>query len=399
MPSNSDRRLATLAVHAGERPPRPDFTPVSNPIHHSVAYFYDDAETLDAVFAGTREGYVYLRYGNPTVSALEQAVASLEGGEAAIAFASGMGAIHAALLAAGVQAGTSLVIAQDCYGASYALADQVLTGQGVRVRFVDITDLAQVEGALDDERPVALFLETISNPLLKVADVPALVALGHAVGAQVLVDNTFATPCLLRPLEAGADCAIHSATKYLGGHGDAMGGIVVTSAERRGRLLELTKMLGSILAPQEAWLLHRGLKTLPLRFRQQCDNAQAVAEWLACHPRVARAIYPGLPDHPQHQLAARLFEGQGYGGMVAFDIRGGTEADVFRFLDALRLIVPATTLGDVYSLALYPAMSSHRAVPQEERARIGIGDGLVRLSIGIEDVADIIADLEQALVA
>lgn len=398
MSVHSSHRLSTLAVHAGERRRYPDLISTSTPIYPSISYHYGDAETLDAVFAGTKEGYVYRRYGNPTVTALEEAVAKLEGGAAALAFASGMGAVHGALLAAGVQADAALVIAQDCYGATYTLADKLLARQGVRVHFVDIGDPAQVESALQELRPAVLYLETISNPLLKVADVPRLTEMAHQVGAKVVVDNTFATPYLLRPLEHGVDFVVHSATKYLGGHGDAMGGVVVTAeAAARDSLLELNKMLGSVLGPLDAWLIHRGLKTLPLRLRQQSDNALAIARWLADHPRVARVHYPGLPDHPQHLLAARLFAGQGFGGMVSFDLRDGRREDVLRFLDRLSLILPATTLGDVYSLALYPAMSSHRALTPEQRARVGIGEGLIRLSIGIEDVNDILADLEQAL--
>ena len=308
-----------------------------------------------------------------------------------------MAAIHATLLAAGAKAGASVVAAQDCYGATYAILARLLASQGVSVRFVDMTDLGAVECALAEVRPAAVILETISNPLLKLADVPRIATQAHKVGAQVIVDNTFATPYLFRPLEAGADYAVHSATKYLGGHGDVLSGVVVTTAERRKALFELIKLLGSVLGPEEAWLVHRGLKTLPLRLRQHCANAETIARWLAEHPRVERVYYPGLAAHPQHDLATTSFGGRGYGGMVAFALREGSRADAFRFLGALRLILPATTLGDVYSLALYPAMSSHRALPPEERARLGIGDGLLRLSVGIEDAQDIVADLERAL--
>jgi len=389
--------LFTQAVHAGERAPRPDFTPVSTPIYRSVGYLYDDMNSLDAIFSGERAGYVYPRYGSPTVAALEAAAATLEGGEAALAVSSGMAAIHLTLLAAGVRSGASVVAAQDCYGATYTLLRDLFTSQGVRVRFVDITDLAEVGSALAEAKPVALLLETISNPLLKVADVPTLVEMAHAVGAQVIVDNTFATPYLCRPLAYGADFVVHSSTKYFGGHGDVMGGLVITSTANRERLFELIKLIGCNLGPEDAWLTLRGLKTLPLRMRQHCANARAVAEWLAEHPRVERVHYPGLDSHPQHALAERLFAGAGYGGMVSFELKDADRAAVFRFLEALQLILPATTLGDVYSLVLYPAMSSHRALSPAERAQVGIGEGLVRLSVGIEAAEDIIADLEQAL--
>jgi cystathionine gamma-synthase/methionine-gamma-lyase len=393
----SEKSIYTQAVHAGERRPRPDFTPVSTPIYPSVGYLYDDMEDLDGVFGGERAGYVYPRYGSPTVSALEEAVAILEGAEDAVAFASGMGAVHAALMGAGLRAGTAVVAAGDLYGATYALLERTFTSLGVRVRFVDITDLEQVARAIAHEEPVAVLCEIISNPLMKVADVPALAEMAHGSGAVLIVDNTFATPYLFRPLEVGADYALHSATKYLGGHGDVMAGLVACSAERGLDLRERQKLLGANLGPQEAWLTLRGLKTLALRMRQHCANAQTVAQWLADQPAVARIHYPGLPDHPQHRLAARLFDGQGFGGMLSFDLAGADQAQVFRFMEALELVLPATTLGDVYSLTLYPAHSSHRQVGAAVRAELGIGDGLVRLSVGIEEAGDIIADLAQAL--
>ncbi len=354
-------------------------------------------DDLDAVFAGTRRGYVYTRHGNPTVAVLEEAIAALEQGEAALAFASGMAAVHAALLAAGARAGSVVVAARDIYGATYALLDRLLRSQGVTVRFVDGTDLEAVETACAQLRPVALLVETLSNPLLQVADLKASAEVAHRHGAAFLVDNTFATPCLVQPASLGADMVIHSATKYLGGHGDVLGGVVVTSEAHYTALLDVLKLTGANLGPQEAWLILRGLRTLPLRMRQHCENALAVARWLANHPRVERAYYPGLPSHPQHVLAERLFEGRGFGGIVSFDLRGAGQPEVFGFLEALRLCLPATTLGDVCTLALYPAHSSHRALTPEERARLGIGSGLVRLSVGVEAVEDIIGDLDQAL--
>jgi cystathionine gamma-synthase/methionine-gamma-lyase len=352
---------------------------------------------MEAVFAGEQAGYVYRRYESPTVDAFERAVATLEGGEAAFATASGMAAVHAALLAAGVRNGSAVVAAQDCYGATYSLLSTLMAEQGVAVAFVDVTDLGQVQAALAEHRPAALLVETISNPLLKLADIAALAELAHAVGAALIVDSTFATPFLCQPLSLGADYVVHSASKYIGGHGDVLAGVVVTSNANRQRLFTLEKLLGAVLAPEVAWLALRGLKTLPLRMERHCANALHVAAWLAQHPAVARVHYPGLPSHPQHDLAARLLGGRGHGGMIAFELREATQTAAFHFLDALKLILPATTLGDVYSLALYPVMASHRAVPPAERARLGISDGLLRLSIGIEDVADIVADLAQAL--
>ncbi len=393
----SDKAFATRAVHAGERAPRPDYTPVVAPIHPSVGFLYDSMDDVDAIFGATREGYVYPRYGSPTLAAFEEAMADLEGGKAAHAFGSGMAAVHAALLAAGVQAGTHVVAAPDLYGATYTLLARLMAQLGATVRFVDVNDPSAVEAALAETRPVALLVETVSNPLLKVADLPALADLAHRCGAQFLVDNTFASPYLCTPLAHGADYVIHSATKYIGGHGDVMAGVVVTSAENRRKLYELNKLVGGVLGPFEAWLALRGLKTLPLRMRQQCENAQRIAEWLVEHPRIARVNYPGLPDHPGHTLARRLFDGRGFGGMLSFEIADADTAAAFRFMEAVKLCLPATTLGDIYTLMLHPATSSHRSLSAAEREQIGIHDGLVRLSAGIEDAADIIADLAQAL--
>ncbi len=391
------KAFATRAVHAGERVPAADFTPVATPIHPSVGFLYESMDDLDAIFATTRDGYVYPRYGSPTVTAFETAMAEVESGEAAMAFASGMAAIHAALLAAGVRAGTTVVAAMDVYGATYTLLQRLFAELGVKPSWVDVSDLVSVEKALAAEHPIALIAETISNPLLKVADLPALAAMCHRHGAQFVIDNTFASPYLCNPVVYGADFVIHSATKYIGGHGDVMAGVVVTSKEHRRTLYELNKLVGGVLGPFEAWLALRGLKTLPLRMRQQCASALRVAAWLASQPGMARVNYPGFPDHPQHSLAHRLFGERGYGGMVSFEIAAADKAKAFRFMEALQLCLPATTLGDIYSLVLHPATSSHRSLSREEREKVGIRDGLVRLSVGIEDADDIIADLSQAL--
>lgn len=397
MKNLSQKSFQTRAVHAGERVPAADYTPVSSAIFPSTTYIYESMDDMDAVFAGTKQGYVYSRYTTPTVSAFEAAVASLEGAEAAQAYSSGMAAIHAALLAAGVRAGTSVVVALDLYGATFTLLRSLLASLGANIRMVNASDLAEVEAALKETQPAALLVETISNPLLKVADIPALAALAHRYDVSLLVDNTFASPYLFTPLQHGADYAIHSATKYLSGHGDVLAGVVATSLENKNKLYELNKLIGGVLGPFEAWLALRGLKTLSLRVRQQCENARQVAEWLSSHPRVAKVNYPGLADHPQHDLAERLFEGRGNGGVLSFEIKDADKARVYRFMEALSVCLPATTLGDIYSLVLHPATSSHRSLTAEERARIGIPDGLVRLSTGIESIEDILADLDTAL--
>jgi cystathionine gamma-synthase/methionine-gamma-lyase len=242
-------------------------------------------------------------------------------------------------------------------------------------------------------------LELMSNPLLKIADLPAIAEAAHRAGATVIADSTFTTPFLIQPLRHGADIVVHSATKYLGGHGDVMAGVIATDATRAGDLRRLLKVYGCNLGPFEAWTVLRGIKTLPLRIREHCANALKVAHWLNDQPRIARVWYPGLPDHPQYELARRLFRSGSFGGMVAFEVRDAGQAEIFRFMEALRLIQTGPSLGDVGSLILYPAIASHRAMPREERYRLGITDGVVRLSVGIEDASDIIADLDQALTA
>ena len=397
IPPPNSYRLSTRAVHAGTHPPHPNYIPTVVPIHPSVTYQYPTMTELDEVFAGERSGYVYARHGNPTVTALEQAVAALEGGEAALAFASGMAAVHAALLALGARAGTTVLAARDIYGATYTLLNDLMRTQGVTTHFIDTNDLALLETTCAELEPVILLVETISNPLLKIADLSALAQIAHRHGAALLVDHTFATPCLAQPLKLGADVLVHSSTKYLGGHGDVLSGIAVTSQARWEDMYAILKATGANLGPQEAWLVLRGIKTLPLRFRQHCENALAVARWLERHPRVARVYYPGLSSHPQHALAQRQFEGHGYGGMLAFDLADAGQREVFQFFENLTLCQPATTLGDVYTLVMYPPHASHRGLSAEERAHVGIGEGLVRISVGIETVEDIVEDLGQAL--
>ncbi len=389
--------FATRAVHAGERPPHPDYTPVVTPIYPGSSFAYDDMQVVDEIFAATREGYAYTRYGNPTNTAMEAAIAALEGTEAAIGFGSGMAALHGAFMGAGLSAGDTVIASRECYGATTTLLQGYFARLGVRTTFVDILDLAAVEEAVRRERPRFVTFETVSNPLLHVADGPALVEVAHRAGALVIVDNTFTTPVLMRPARWGVDMVVHSSTKYLGGHGDVTAGVVATTAMLRHQMYEVNKAIGGILGPFEAWLVLRGVKTLSLRVERQCMSAAKVAEWLGTHPAIAHVNYPGLADHPQHALMERLSLTGQYGGMISFDIAGADKAAAFRFMESLRLCIPATTLGDVYSLVLYPPMSSHRSLTAEQRAAIGIGDGLIRLSVGIEAVDDIIADLDQAL--
>ncbi len=390
-------RFDTRVVHSGRRQPLPNFYPTVPPIYLTTTFAYPEYRETDAVFFHQRDGYVYSRYGTPTHRALESAVADLEGGDVAFCTASGMAAVHLALLAAGVGRDVPVLLAQDVYGSSLTLATRVLARLGVPVYTVDVGDMTAVRRQLDTVRPGVVFFEVISNPLTKVADVPTLIEWAHAVGARVVVDNTFTTPFLFRPLEHGADFVVHSATKYLSGHGDVLAGVVVTRKEYASQVETLLRQVGSTLGPMEAWLVYRGLKTLALRFPRQCENAQRIATFLQTHPRVARVYYPGLSDHPDHERATHLFGGRYYGAIVAFEIAGAGQEEVFRFLDSLKLCLPVTTLGDIYTTVLYPARSSHHYLTDEEREALGIGLGLVRLSAGIENGEDLIEDLAHAL--
>ena len=392
---NSIHGSYTRAVHTGERSGRPDFTPTVSPIYPATSFFYEDTATLDAVFGHEREGYVYTRYGNPTISAFEEAVADMEGTEAAVAYASGMAAVYGAILHE-VSAGAKIVAARDVYGATFAVFTRLFADLGVETVFVDTLDIDAVARTVAEVKPRAIYCETVSNPLMRVADVSELAAIARRNKSRLIVDNTFPSPCLVNPARHGADIVIHSATKYLAGHGDVTGGVIATDAIRAAELREDLKLTGAILGPFEAWLALRGMKTLPLRIDRQSMNAAEIAAWLVDHPAIAHVNYPGLEDLGG---AEALFNDDRRGGMISFDIAGADKNAVFRFLESLKLIMPATTLGDVYSLTLYPAISSHRALTPEQRAEIGIGDGLVRLSVGIEDVEDIMADLDQALLA
>ncbi len=399
-PNTSRRRFDTLLVHEGEYVPADGVRATATPIFATSTFVHRTAADLDQAF--DENGLVYSRYGNPTVSGFEQAVGAIEGGVGAVAFASGMAALHVALLAASTPRGAlqpapcAILAAQDIFGTTQTLLNQFFATQGWSVTYCDMTDPQAVAEQLR-RAPAILFFEPISNPLLKLTDLPALVALAREVGARVVVDNTLASPVLLRPIAHGADLVVHSASKYLGGHGDVIGGVVATRSHLlQDTLRRYSKLLGATLGPHEARMLARGLKTLSLRVRQQSTNAHQVAHWLAAQPQVGQVYYPGLPEHPQHELARQLFGGL-FGGMVSFDLLPAERSTVFAFMDALRLVLPATTLGDVFSLVSYSARSSHREVSAEERQVQGIGDGLLRLSVGIEDVADIIEDLEQAL--
>src|SRR5918995_833078 len=398
------RRFETRAVHSGEHRAGAKegrdgvFYPISTPIYASSTFSHRDIETTDRVLGGEEPGYSSARYDNPTVVAFEEALASLEApdGEArAFAFASGMSAMHAALTAAELGPGATVLAAEQLYGSTATLLVQIFGSLGVEVRFVDAYDLGAVEKKVTTLKPRAVVIETISNPLLRVADTEGIAGISRAGGAALVVDNTFGTPCLQRPLELGADLVVHSATKYLSGHGDLTAGVVAAGPPYDGALEGIRKLVGGTLGTFEAWLAHRGLKTLPLRMGRQCENARLVSARLASHPKVAKVHHPALEDHPDHEVARRVLSDTG--GLVSFELEAGGREAAFAFLNALELCVKAPSLGDIYTLAIHPATSSHRELSPSRRERGGGGGDLVRLSVGLEHAGGVVLDLQQAL--
>jgi len=389
--------LHTKAVHSGDRKKPGPAVPVTTPIYTASTYLYDEMEQLDRVFGREVPGYSYSRYDNPTNAALEELVTALENGHGSLACASGMAAVQIALLTALVDRPKSIVAANALYGATIAVLGKIFEPLNVDVAYVDICDLAAVKKTIEDRKPGCLLMETMSNPLLRVGAIDSLAEIAHAAGAAFVVDNTFATPLLVRPLELGANLVVHSLTKFLAGHGDVLGGTVTSDREHYDNLRTLSRAYGPVLGPFESYLAMRGIKTFPLRMERQCANACRIATALAAHPAVERVHFPADPAHPDAATIARLFPPDLRGAMVSFEIKGAERPEIFRFMDRLKLIVRGTSLGDVHSIMLYPSMSSHRDVAPAERRRVGIRDNLVRLSVGIEDAGDILADLDQAL--
>ena len=380
MSSDTRRDITTKLVHSGERRALPEAMPVSTPIYASATFTYETMQEMDQVFAGEKQGYVYTRYGNPTTAALEEAVREIEEGATACAYSTGMAAIHAALVACDVKAGSTVLASQDLYGATIGLLNNVLANFGVKTVHVDFSDIAAVREMAREVRPQVLIAETISNPLLKVCDIEACVEIARENGARLIIDNTFATPYLRQPLKLGADMVVHSATKYLGGHADTMGGLVVSRDEfDSAALVSVMKVVGGVLGVWDAHEILRGLKTLAVRMDRQCENARALVGYLKEHKSIARVHFPEI------------------GALVSIELRDDTQEAAFRFMDRLRLILRSTSLGDVFTSVLHPATASHRDLIPARRRELGIVDGLVRISVGIEKIDDIIADIEQAL--
>ncbi|MBI4591626.1 MAG: aminotransferase class I/II-fold pyridoxal phosphate-dependent enzyme [Candidatus Rokubacteria bacterium] len=385
-------RFETIAARGGRDVPS-DTRPLTPPIYQTNVFVFDTLEQVEAVWEGKEPGFVYGRYGTPNHTMLEAMMAELEGGEAAVACASGMGALTALFLAL-LTSGDHLVSSRDLYGTTTALFDEELRRWGVDTTFVDATEPARVHAALTP-RTRAVYVESVSNPLLKLVDVEALSGELRSRGVALIVDSSIASPAVLRPLGLGATVVHHSATKFLSGHGDVTGGIVVGRKELMDRVRASTIRIGANLSPFDAWLASRGLRTLHVRLERQCANALALARFLEGRPEVARVYYPGLASHPQDGLARRLFK-NGAGAMLSCDLKGGAPA-VERFMASLRFIEFAPSYGDVATTWTYPARTSHRRIAESAQAELGIGPGLVRLSVGIEAVEDLMEDLAQAL--
>ncbi|AKB74564.1 Methionine gamma-lyase [Methanosarcina lacustris Z-7289] len=386
-------KFATKCVHAGEKPD-PVFGAHTTPIFQTSTFIFENVEQGAARFAGEEAGYVYARIppNTPTHAVLAEKVAALEGGEVGQTFASGMAAITAVVLTT-LKQGDHLISTDVVYGCTYSLFSEVLPGLGIDVSFVDTSDIANVRAAFKPETKM-VFLETPANPTITVCDIREIAGLARARGAICVADNTFATPYFQKPLLLGADVSLSSCTKYIGGHADLLGGVVVGSRDFMKSLAKVVGYTGGIMGPHEAWLCIRGLKTLHIRMERHAENAMKVASFLESHPAVVWVRYPGLSSHPQHEVAKKQMSG--YGGMLSFEIRGGVEAGR-RLMDSVRLCSLAVSLGATDTLIQHPASMTHACIPSQIRNKVGIKDGLVRLSVGIEDPEDIIGDLEQAL--
>jgi cystathionine beta-lyase/cystathionine gamma-synthase len=377
-------KYATLAVHAGQHPD-PQTGAVNVPLYLS--------STFELVGIGADRGWDYSRAGNPTRDRLEAAVAALEGGTSGHAFTTGMAAITA--LVAMLRSGDHVVCSRDVYAGTVRLFDQIVSGYGIQIEYVDSSDLAAVEKAMKPNTKL-VHIETPSNPLMVLTDIAGVVKIAHARGVEVSVDNTFLSPALQSPIALGADIVMHSTTKYLNGHSDGLGGVLIGSkSEHKERFGFVQKAAGAVMSPFECFLVLRGIKTLPVRIKQHEENGRAVAEYLSTHPKVSKLAYPGLKSHPQYNLAAK--QQRGFGSMMSFELKSRAEAE--RFLKAIKIFLNAESLGGVESLASHSATTTHGSVSEEVRQKMGINEGRIRLSIGIEDKEDLIADLDQALKA
>lgn len=385
--------LGTTAIHAGTL--KNLYGTLAMPIYQTSTFIFDSAEQGGRRFALEEAGYIYTRLGNPTTTVLENKIAALEEGEAAVATSSGMGAISSTLWTV-LKTGDHVVTDKTLYGCTFALMCHGLTRFGIEVTFVDTSNLDEVKNAMKENTRV-VYLETPANPNLKIVDLEALSKLAHTnPNTLVIVDNTFATPYMQKPLKLGADIVVHSVTKYINGHGDVIAGLVITNKEFADqiRFVGLKDMTGAVLGPQDAYYIIRGMKTFEIRMERHCKNAKKVVEFLNKHPKIERVYYPGLETHPGHEIAKKQMKD--FGAMISFELKGGFEAGK-TLLNNLKLCSLAVSLGDTETLIQHPASMTHSPYTKEEREAAGITDGLVRLSVGLENVEDIIADLEQGL--
>ena len=402
-----DCGFATRSLHAGEHVGQPQVHSHTNAIYQTSTFVFPSAEEGAKAFAGESEGYIYTRLGNPTVKVLEAKVNALEGAKvkldhpetrvSTLAFSTGMAAVSAAFMACCKQ-GDTVITGNVLYGATEHFCSNILAKYGVRTVEVDMSDLAAVEEAMRrNPKAVVVYLESPTNPTMSLADIAAVSSIAKKINpaVRVIVDNTFATPYLQRPLELGADIVLHSTTKYISGLGTIVGGVVTTVRDEvKNELYKIIKDIGSSPSPFDAWLANLGLKTLPLRMDRHCRNAMAVAKHLEAHPKVEKVYYPGLPSHPQHELAKRQMKD--FGGMLSFELRGGLEAGR-KLMNTIKVFTLAVSLGCVDSLIEHPASMTHACVPREKRLAAGLGDGLVRISVGLEDIEDLIRALDEGL--
>jgi methionine-gamma-lyase len=385
------KKMGTIAVHAAEKP-NPQTRGIVTPIDFSTTFAYETAQAWADVFYRGKEGFAYSRHGNPTRAVFEQKIALLEKGEAGIGFSSGMAAI-ASSICTFLKPGEEIVISNRCYPGTRHLLNQYLSDWGFIVHFVDAQDLDSIKEKINENTKI-VYMESPTNPTLSICDIPAIAKMAHQVDAKFLFDNTFASPVNQRPLDYGADVVIHSVTKYLGGHSDVLGGAIVSSAENRAKIMNTAVYFGGVMPPFDAWLTIRGIKTLELRMNRHNENGQAIAEFLADHPKVREVYYPGLSNHPKHELAKKLMTG--YGGMVSFCV-GKSDKDGGTFLNALNLINRASSLGSVESLAQASGSMIYLEFNEEQKRAQGILPGFVRFSTGIENKEDLIEDIDQAL--
>ncbi len=387
--------FGTKAIHAGNIRDK-QYGSLTMPIYQTSTFFFENCEQGGNRFAGQEEGYIYTRLGNPTTSVLESKVAALENGEACVAASSGMGAISSCLWSI-AGAGKHILADETLYGCTFALLQHGLTRYGVEVTFIDTSDLEAVQANLK-ENTVCIYLETPANPNLKIADISEISRIAHSYNPaiKVVCDNTFASPYLQRPLELGADVVVHSATKYLNGHGDVIAGFVIGKADfmQEVRLFGLKDMTGAVLGPFESFLILRGLKTLEIRMQRHCESAKTIAKFLAGHEKVEKVYFPGLENHPGHEIAKKQMHD--FGGMISFEVKGGKEAGM-KFVNSLTLATIAVSLGDAETLIEHPASMTHSTYREEDLKAAGISAGLIRLSVGLENVEDIIEDLKMGL--